>query len=210
MITIGIITAKRKHSTINRTISSLRSIGIDSKIYIFSEPHELNITDKNVDIKMNKETLGCFKNYNNALTFMSEIDGYIGVFSDDFIFSSQTLNRMRYSDGYYAFYTPKGMSLNNDLSEGWNEVNKGWEGSYGGNYVMHSSVAKKIINHDFYINHLNNYEKNQQIDHCIPEVCFQLGIQQYYHRPSLSNHVGYKSTIGHKHTSWEDGLDFRM
>jgi len=50
------------------------------------------------------------------------------------------------------------------------------------------------------LNHLENYEANQQIDLAIPESVFQMGLKQMFHVPSLMNHIGHSSTIGHKHT----------
>lgn len=206
----GIITAKRKSPTINRSIKSLRETGYGEVINIYAEPHELNIEDKGVNIKVNKEVLGCFRNFDNALKDLIKGGSeFICVLSDDVVYTRMLIKKIRLEDNSYsALYTPRGMARHR-LKRGWNTFNKGWANAWGGLYMMHRDTAIKIVNHEFYINHLENYEANQQIDHCIPEVCFQLGINQYYHVPSLTDHIGIHSTIGHTHTQNEKGYMFQ-
>lgn len=210
MFQLGIITAPRKDPTINRSIKSLRETGYNGVINIYAEPHELNIDDKGVIIKKNKETLGCFKNFDNALKdLIKEGSEYICVLSDDMVYHRMLLKKIRFEkNSYCALYTPTGM-MRHRLKKGWSTLNLGWANAWGGLYVMHRDTAIKIVEHEFYIDHLENYKANQQIDHCIPEVCYQLGINQYYHNPSLTDHVGFHSTIGHKHTKNDKGLFFR-
>ena len=212
MFQIGIITSPRKDPTLNSMLTSLRKVGYKEKVFIYSEPQELTVKDQNVEIKMNDKQLGCFGNFNNALNDLIKVSPheFICVFSDDFIFSSRMFSWIRHSwDGYYALYTPKGIRNQFQMKRGWNKINEGWANIWGGNYMMCKAVAEMIIKHPFYQDHLKNYETNQQIDHCIPEVCHQLKLNQYFHNPSLTNHIGIESTIGHKHSTHEEGLNFR-
>jgi len=211
VLDIAIITTPRGKNTIDNSIGYLRRAGFNELIHVFAEPGS-RIDSPGVKIHHNPIQLGCFKNYHKALKTMIDITNkpYISVLSDDFIYNKHTYSILENSltkDGYYAIYSPIGMKslLPN---KGWNKVNMGWGNAYGGLYVFPVEIARRIINNDYYRNHLNKYEKNQQIDHCIPEVCMIEGINQYYHIPSLSDHTGYKSTIGHKHTGRERGIKF--
>lgn len=217
MFDIGIIAAPRSKNMLEITVPSIRYAGFTDDIHVFAEP-ETFIGNIDVEVHENIERLGCFKNYHNALSWLVENSNnpYIIVFSDDFIYSRGTcnalLNRLYdcdYDWGYHALYTPSGMRYLTKVKRGWNEVQGGWKKSYGGLYVYQTHIAKKIIEHDFYQNHLHNYEANQQIDHAIPETVFQLGLAQYFHNPSFADHIGFESTIGHKHTDREKGLNFK-
>lgn len=213
MIEIGIITTPRINETLNKSIESLRQSFYDV-INVYAEPGEYDIKDQGVNLKINKEKLGCFKNYHNALSdLVTRGKPHVLVLSDDFVYARNLFKKIPFNPrcGYYALFTPTGMihppcSL---TERGWNKVNTGWKTSFGGLYLMKTEMAKRIMEHEFYQNHLNNYEKNQQIDHCIPEVCYQLGLDQWYPNPSLANHIGFSSTIGHIHSKETSGLNFR-
>ena len=110
--------------------------------------------------------------------------------------------------GYAALFTPYGMNRYCGQKRGWTEFNKGWKNAWGGGYIFKTEVAKQVLEHDFYKDHLKNYKLNQQIDHCIPEVIFQMGLNQYYHNPSFLQHIGDISTIGHKHDRNNKGLNY--
>lgn len=217
MFDIGIITAPRDKDMIGTTVPSIREAGFVEPIHVFAEPDTF-IPNIDVEVHQNIERLGCFGNYHNALKWLIENGDkpYIVVLSDDFLYSKNTCVRllsrlydMEHDWGYHALYTPAGMRYLMKIKRGWNEVKGGWKKSYGGLYVFQRHIAEKIINHDFYVDHLANYKANQQIDHCIPEVCHQMGLEQYIHNPSFANHIGFQSTIGHNHTSRENGLNWK-
>lgn len=211
MVEIGITTTPGR-DTINKSIASLRQF-YSGIIHIYGEPGGYKINDPGVDLKINKKKLGCFKNFHNALSDLVTYDNdHVLVLADDFIYTKALFKKIPFHGnyGYYALFTPKGMTHPpcNLRKRGWNKINMGWATSFGGLYLMKTQVAKQIIEHPFYQNHLNNYKKNQQIDHCIPEVCYQLGLDQWYSNPSLANHIGYQSTIGHTHSKETNGLNF--
>lgn len=211
MVEVGIITTPR--NTINKSITSLRA-SFGGVINVYAEPGKYNIEDKGVNLKINKKQLGCFKNYNNALTDLCKTDkSHVLVLADDFIYTQSMFKKVPFHGnyGYYALFTPTGMRHPpcSIRKRGWNKINKGWATSFGGLYLMKTEVAREIIKHPFYLNHLNNYEQNQQIDHCIPEVCYRLKLDQWYSNPSLADHIGFDSTIGHIHSKETSGLNFR-
>lgn len=212
-IKLSIITAPRSNPTLNFSIGSIRRAGYTDVITIFAEPGEYDIADKGVDLRISKEKLGCFKNFHRAFEYNSMRQQLFCVLSDDFIYRKGIFRNIALEvdyESYRALYTPMGMQLPpcNIRQKGWQTINKGWANSYGGLYVMFSEVARKIIAHPKYQDHLKNYDKNEQVDHIIPEVCYQLGIDQWFHNPSFADHVGKVSTLGH---AWNNsqGLNFR-
>jgi len=149
---------------------------------------------------------GCFKHYHRVLTDLCETDSdIVGILPDDIIFKDGWLelahNQFKKNPyiGYLALFTPRGMGNGIKHSMGWNEIKGGWATSWGGGYLYERKTAKKILKHPFILDHLENYEANQQIDHAIPEAVHQMGLFQFIHNPSLLKHIGTHSTIGHTH-----------
>lgn len=164
-------------------------------------------------VKMLGNHKGCFKHYYRVLSDLCDTDAdIVGVFSDDVIFKGDWLteatrmfNRNPYV-GYLACYTPRGIAGKWQNKKGWNELKGGWATSWGGAYLMRREVAVKVLNHPYIINHRDNYEKNQQIDHAIPEAMHRMGYQQFAHNPSFMKHIGLFSTLGHKHRKIDEAL----
>jgi len=206
MMEIGIISAPRKNNYLLKSVNSLRRSGFDQKIKIFAEPDTQDPGIKDTDFYYNSKKLGCFKNYASALrALVYNTDAeHVAILSDDFIYTPKAKlkldNYLRELSnyGFLAMYTPRGthpMVKNKGL----NKVNLGWGNMWGGLYVFPRLSAKLIIEHDVFVDHHDNYEKNQQIDHLIPKVCDILGLDQWYVNPSLADHIGMESTIGHIH-----------
>ena len=165
--------------------------------------------------KQFKEQLGCFRHYARCLGWLvdqSKEGDIVAVLPDDLIYIDgvdiqKSIEKALTPDlvGYCAVYTPKELGRRNRWKfGGWQPVSGGWDSSYGGGYFFRREVAEKVLGHPFFIDHRDNYERNQQIDHCIPEVIHRLGLKQLFHVPSLSKHIGLTSTIGHEHTEAEE------
>ena len=175
-----------------------------------------SLNDSNLTIyKPFKEQLGCFRHYARCLGWLvdqSKEGDIVAVLPDDLIYIDgvdiqKSIQQALNPDlvGYCAIYTPKELGRRNRWKfGGWQPVSGGWDSSYGGGYFFRREVAEKVLGHPFFIDHRDNYEKNQQIDHCIPEVIHRLGLKQLFHVPSLSKHIGLTSTIGHVHTEAEE------
>lgn len=214
MIEIALITAPRKSRTIKRSVASLRRAGFTKEITVFSEPDQGSQPIPGTYWIFNDEKYGCFKNYTQALWHLvnNSESPFIGVFSDDFNwskFSYRDVSKILFDlDGMFAAYTPLGMKpMMSD--KGINIINEGWGVTWGGNYIFYKEDARAILEHPMYEDHYQNYEANQQIDHLIPKVCKDLGINQNFNNPSFCDHIGFESTIGHQHSLREKGLNFR-
>ena len=197
---LSMTTCPRENPTIVAALTSLRDSGYKGA---------LNISEDD------NQQLGCFRNHHKALTesIASGAD-VVGVIPDDMLFTNNwqyiVEGKIKENNlGSIALYVPKGLGNRYSFKRGWNTCNKGWAGAWGGCYLFPLKVAKEVVSHPFYLSHLNNelpntdkllnYEWNKRVDHCIPEVLFQLGYDQWYYAPSVCEHVGFNSTIGHRY-----------
>lgn len=216
-IEFAMITAPRKESTLSKSLASFRDEFGDD-IRIFAEPGEYDFPSW-VKTSMNIDKLGCFKNYNQALTRLVNTTKkeFVCVLSDDVIYSKGALNiliqgvekeQKRYAA--YSLFTPGQNIVKRFIPNGWIEINPGWDG-WGGSFVIPTQTARDIINTRFYRNHLATYEKNEQIDACMYSAFRELGLKSFVHNPSLAYHIGMTSTLGHKYLSEENqGLNFKL
>lgn len=171
-------------------------------------PHRTDFTVKELG-----DNVGCFKHYYRVLEDLCKTDAdIVGIFPDDVKLRQgwQNIAERQFNInpyiGYLALYTPKGMASKFPNTKGWHEIKGGWASSWGGGYMFRREVAKKILKHPYILNHRDNYAKNQQIDHAIPEAIHQMGYLQFFHTPSLIQHIGRFSTIGHVHRKIDDAI----
>lgn len=210
-LTIGVTYYPREVETISATMQTWS--GADFIIYPdgcrfdFETRHPVRLLGNRA---------GCFRHYYRVLAdlYATTDTEYIGVIPDDVVLSddfAQKCMEGANGSGYAAGYTPTGMSKISTLvrlGNGWIPVKGGWGKSYGGCYVYPREVVKRILSHPYIINHRDNYAPNKQIDAAIPELMHRLGLRQVMHVPSLSDHIGATSTIGHKTTIMEKGYLF--
>lgn len=218
MIRIAIMHVPRQSETVGESIISLQN---NSKGVITLMPdgvHDVEYIRVQLGIKSFNigKRVGCFKHYARCLEYLTNIskgNDIVAVLPDDLIYRPLDAlidKALTPNVGYCAVFTPRELGRRNRWKfGGWQSVEGGWDSSYGGGYFFRASTAKKILEHPFFIDHRDNYEKNQQIDHCIPEVVHRLGLKQLFHVPSLSKHIGITSTIGHVHTEAEEPWGWR-
>jgi hypothetical protein len=130
--------------------------------------------------------------------------------ADDIIFRDNwletALKGFDSQTGYVACFVPQGVARRYKWKQGFNEVQGGWDKTWGGGYIFRRELALKVLEHPFFINHRDNYAKNQQIDHAVPETIHRMGLKQKFYLPSLINHIGFTSTIGHVHRREDKGV----
>lgn len=200
-IAIWYTLAPRAEAYINKSIRSFRDAWFFEKIYIYAEPWEYSIEDDNFEIIVNKNKLWCFKNYHNALTqLIKKNKEYVWVMQDDFIIMPEAKTKIAeflldVSEFWYvSINTP--FRFPDIHCMWWNISNMGrW--ARPANYIMKTQTAIEMQAFTFYVNHLENYEENKQVDACVSECMKQMGKTMYYHNPSLSVHIGKESSIGH-------------
>lgn len=190
--------------------TSIKTIDHDNVIvypdgYDFTHPTTL-------PVRKLGDNVGCFKHYYRVLTDLVENTDadIVGIFADDLLYRKGWIKEAikpleDESVGYTVCYVPNGLRIREKMYHGWNDVNGGWDNIFGGGFLFRKEIAKKVLQHPFMLNHLENYKKNEQIDLCVPETVKRMGLKQMFHVPSFINHIGLVSTLGHKHESWMKG-----
>lgn len=222
-LAMGVITAPRIKDTAKRMLLGLKTVKhIPKKIHVFAEPNAPVPDDNLLVVHQNETQLGCFKNFYHTHKWLLENTAcdYILVLADDVKYKStfiqkafehiQQINIERM--GYLALYTPSGMrQFFNDVHGRTPErviLNYGFGGGgWGGCYLMHRKNATRIFRHHAMLDHYENYKANQQFDEIVKECCHQLRLNQYYINPSLFDHIGVTSTIGHQYRAIDKGLN---
>lgn len=198
--------APRQQWEHNETIKKMREAWLNGKITIFAEPWEYEIEDENINLIIHKEKKGCFKNFDFTLKECLKTGAeYFLIMQDDCRLSPDVLKRIKKiitarwdKFGFISMNTTQIKSyIETEIyKQGWNS-NEWWWWFCPAVFLFSKWWAEQIIKHSFYINHLENYVKNKQIDWCIWETCKQLWLEMYNHNPSNSIQKGKTSTIGH-------------
>ena len=204
-IAIGITHVPRKSETLASSLVRLPS-GTEATIY----PDGTHYVRQYVPVKRLGKRVGCFRHWYRVLADLCETDAdAVGIMPDDVNYHSKiwktvTPKLAEKGTGYVAAFLPIGMAKRYGWGKGWHECKGGWGTSWGGGYLFPMQVARDLLKHPFIIDHRDNYKPNQQIDHAIPEAIHRMGLKQWYHYPSLLQHIGYTSTVGHRHTKDEN------
>lgn len=210
--TIGVTWVPRPDEVIHTTAFTWSG----AKFRIYPDGHHFPFQHEDEVVNLGAQ-VGCFRHYYRVLKdlFMNTSTPFVGIIPDDMRLMDGAVQSAcdaasAKGIGYAAMYTPAGMAaMSHRLrlgTQGWYEIKGGWGKSWGGCYVFSRAVAERLIYHPFILSHHATYGKNQQIDHAIPEACHRMGLKQLMHKPSLCEHVGMTSTIGHVHSKREDAL----
>lgn len=200
MIKIGVRWYPRKQETIYRSVASIGN----HDITVFPDGVKLPRETKYPSVYLG-DNVGCFKHWYRVLEYLVQQDcDYVAAFSDDLVYKRnwfETVKQQidRKDVGFVACYVPQGVANRYGWRKGWYELNQGWAAAWGGGYIFRRDVAERLLEHQYIIDHRENYKANQQIDHAIPEAIHRMGLKQMYYCPSLIDHIGKYSTIGH---SW--------
>lgn len=196
---------------LDKSIRSLRLAWINNHIDVFAEPWKYcfdwnNIFGHRDDITLhrNEKKLWCFKNYNHVVNEMIKdwYDWYVMILQDDFIFEPDLSNKIldfvqNYSSDdlwYLCLWTPFSYP---DINKYWWNESRLWWWSRLALYFMHARTMREMIQHPFYINHLENYKENKQVDACVSETLLQMWKKMFFHNPSLATHIWETSSVWH-------------
>lgn len=203
---VWMILAPREKPEINQTIDAFRKAGFKQKIHIFAEPGEYDIKDKNVELEIHKEKKWCFKNFDYALKkLLEKKDDYYLMLQDDFLLNKQAKKKieqvmhLKWQDFWFINLNTRKYEdyVKHHVYKEWRNQNEiGWLFSPAF-FLFSRQSAFQIINHPFYQNHRENYEKNRQVDCCVAETCKQLWLEMLVHNPSLSVQRWETSTLWH-------------
>lgn len=221
----GITTVpSRRHTTLPRTLRSLSAGGFPSpRLFVDVPPREkADYESINLDITFRYPALGLHGNWILSLYELYLRDPLVNryvLFQDDVICYKnlrQYLNRQKLKDDMiWNLYThapdrqitppdpePPGAILK--------QPEAGWCGPEGAGWfpsdqlgkgalalVFPREAVKRILAHPHIITKAQDHKRRNTIDGAISEVIRNLKIIEYCHDPSLVNHIGDESTIGH-------------
>lgn len=193
--------APRKVDTIFRTITYLRRAGFTEEIIVFSEPGSPVVEMDDVYQYFNEKRLGCFKNFEQCLKYGINNAQDIFILQDDARYNRHTAEKI-YSilPDDYGYVTP--YLSTHDAREfgrkeiGFHEHTKGWYDCFWGctiSLLIKKEVAENLIGHKDW----KNYKRENKVDCIVGHCITELGYKQFYHYPSLVDHMGVHSTLGH-------------
>lgn len=189
---------KREQNTLGPVVASLHNAGI----YV----PRLYIDDGR---------FGCKRNFERAimrLSSVAEAGDYVTILQDDMVPCEAAggilAEAMVDMPGCaLAMYTPAHNVRHAAQARGWVQVKEGW-GAWGNQFMLPANVAKLVVAHDFFREHMANENDQQHTDSCMWETLKRLGVPVYAHVPSLFDHIGTKSTIGNEHGPATAGYRF--
>lgn len=159
---------------------------------------------------------GGFSNYNRATIGLlegAEPHDHVLALQDDMVpckYARRIAERATADrpDAVHVLYTAE-QNIPHDKRgcSGWVGINPGWHG-WGGLFVIPAWIGRQMVAHDFWQNHLHNYEPNRQTDACTFETLKLMGVPIFTHVPSLFQHIGTDSTVGHTHNEGAQGYRY--
>jgi hypothetical protein len=205
-IAVAVTTAPRRVPTFPQALSSLRGAGFSERVHVFAEPGTWDQIPRPRDERTlthdHATTHGCFKNWRHALKhLLAKTDApWLLIVQDDAIWepgSARTLRagaeaRQDLRTGFLSPYVSA-----NDVppgsGDGWNECRSGWNFWGALALCIPRGAARKLLKHQRFVKH----RQNQQVDAVVAASMLDLGRPSYVHVPSLVDHVGATSTLGH-------------
>jgi len=201
---VGVTTAPRKNSTLERTLQSLEEAGWD-RPRLFAEPNvELPSEFADLPVTRRDETIGAFPNWYLGLSELVMRDPRAEAYllcQDDVLFSANLrdyLERVLWPAphvGVVSVYCPSHYGLGKP--DGFHVEDHGW-GTWGAlAYVFPNPSARAILTDSLVVNHRHHGPAagTRNIDSVVGSWCTRSGLPYYVHVPSLAQHVGATSTI---------------
>jgi hypothetical protein len=205
-LAIAMTTAPRRRPTLPTALASLRAAGFVEDVYLFAEPGTFDQVrrprDARTIVHENGSTRGCFRNWRRAVKrLLSRTSApWILVVQDDAtwvpwaadLLRAQMIARRGARVGVLSPYVT-GKDVLPTFVDGWNECRVGWTFWGALAFAMPRDAAEDLLRHPRFTNHRGA----QQVDAVVSASMLDLGRPIYVHVPSLVDHVGDTSTVGH-------------
>ncbi len=213
-VATGMITAPRPDIVIRDSVDRLRRGGFAEELHLFCEPGVGDIGDLvNVTVHRNDVRLGVIGNWTNCLAWLLEhtTAEYFLICEDDVEFSrGARAALMRGIDenrraGFFSLYTPVRDQGLVSHRRGWVASNRGRDTWGTQAFCLPRSSAQMILAYS------PLYAEDQftgPTDAVIAQCFLDANLPCFYHNPSLADHLGKVSTIGHLWYTEHVGLDF--
>ena len=199
-------TAPRRVPTFLLALSSLREAGFNGRVDVFAEPGTWDQAPRSKDTLTvthdHAVTLGGFGNWRHAITSLlaSDDSPWLLVVQDDAIWAPGSANKLHAEatarrDLRTGFLSPYVTSKDvpSGSVEGWNECRSGWYLWGALALCIPRDAARELLQHPRFVEHGGS----QQVDAVVAASMLDLGRPSYVHVPSLVDHVGETSTLGH-------------
>lgn len=212
LLAIGMTTAPRANPTLETTVTSLRFGQFSQTVHLFTEPATLpqDWRRDGVVIHQNQRRMGCYPNWlQMAKWLIEQTDApYLLLLEDDGLFCRGAAPGLYYglthleNIGCLSLYTPNhNYQLHTGVAEGW--------------FALDASDRWGTVAHCFPRSVLTQFLK--QADWSRPEGTDRYldhfmnvhGLRWYTHAPSLVDHIGIDSTLGHISNDENAGVAFR-
>lgn len=203
-LTIAMTTAPRRTPTLPRALVSLRAAGFSEALHLFAEPDTaLPDLDDRTIVHAHDIPQGCFHNWRGAaqhLAALADDASWIMIVQDDAIWSLDAAELLRkalqeHQDQHTGFLSPyvMGKDVPRNAVDGWHELHSGWEFWGALALCMKRDAVVQLLEAPRFVNH----PTNQQVDALVAATMLDLGRPSYVHVPSLVDHIGVTSTLGH-------------
>lgn len=171
---------------------------------MFAEPGSpLHGLDDRIVVHGNTAQAGCFGNWRTALSYLAAWtpENWILVVQDDAIWSPGAADLLRAGmaarqdvpTGFLSAYVME-KDVSPGAGNGWSELRAGWLFWGALALCLPPDAAEQLQRHDRFVNHATN----QQIDAVVAASMLDLGRPSFVHVPSLVDHIGETSTLGHE------------
>jgi hypothetical protein len=203
MLNIAYTLAPRNKPTINKSIKSLRKAWFKQTLYIYAEPWQYDIEDKDVILEIHEEKKWAFVNYDYVLRTLKDKWDFLWIIQDDYVVRSwikTAINKIMKDKEFWFYNMMLDWRNSTEIYKyGWNDK-RIWRWTVWACFIFRNEVIDNILIHPFYTRHLYFYclKKNQQIDSCIWETLKQMNLPTYFHSHSFVAHIWEESTLWHK------------
>jgi hypothetical protein len=205
-IAVAMTTAPRRVPTLPRALASLVEAGFSGGVHVLAEPNTWDQIQRPNGERIvtidHRATRGCFDNWRRALLYLlgQTTAPWLLVVQDDAIWAPGAAEALLVEtrarqDQLIGFLSPYVTARDVPLGSvnGWNECRSGWELWGALALCIPRGTARELLKHPRFVNHRGD----QQVDAVVAASMLDLGRPSYVHVPSLVDHVGETSTLGH-------------
>ena len=199
---VGVTTAPRRQVTLPRSLESLANAGWKD-VYLFSDgPVETpDIDGLNLTVINRSKSSGIYSNWILSATELwlrHPNAERILIVQDDTIFCRGVREYLEQrsvpKDGLISLYTAKGREAN---KPGFAPVSPRLSGMGALAWLITPKFLHALLGDRRFLDHRISKNGHKHIDVAVSQYCVRNNIPQYHHTPSLAQHIGKTSTVGH-------------
>ena len=199
-LAVGMITAPRAEITLFRSVSSFRKAGFKEKIHLFAEPGSVDSSGlEGVERHNNQTRLGSVNNWKHALErLVGTGASWLLLLEDDTVWCKDAAARFYAAlhnppcreVGFLSLFASRAMVLKQG-PYAWQSCNAG-KHFYGSLAMAFPRASAELI-----LKNCDLVKANCSPDSNSGAVMAKFELPCYVHVPSLAEHIGETSTIGH-------------